>query len=186
MTGAVKFPRLNHMNYPEWSMQMEAVLVRADYWELITGDEALVEGETDQTKVKAFRKRQAACKAEIILRVNDSQLTHMNSNDPKVIWDSLAKVHCARGFGSQLQLRRHFITSTMDEGQTMESWIGEVHACARHLENVDIKVSDEDMIVVLTAGLPDSYTPIIITFDALNPKKLTLDFVINRLLNEEA
>ena len=88
------------MNYPEWSMQMEAVLVWADYWELVTGDEALVEGETDQTKVKAFCKRQAACKAEMILRVDDSQLAHMNSNDKKVIWDSLAKVHHARGFGS--------------------------------------------------------------------------------------
>ena len=61
-----------------------------------------------------------------------------------------------------------------------------MHACARCLENVDIKVSDEDMIVILTAGLPDSYTPIIITFDALDPEKLTLDFIINCLLNEKA
>ena len=74
----------------------------------------------------------------------------------------------------------------MDESQTMESWIGEVHAHACRLENVDVKVSDEDMIIILTTGLPDSYTLIIITFDALDPKKLTLDFVINHLLNEEA
>ena len=74
----------------------------------------------------------------------------------------------------------------MDESQTMESWIGEVCACACCLENVDVKVSDEDMIVVLTTGLPDSYTPIIITFDALDPEKLTLYFIINHLLNEEA
>ena len=81
-------------------MQMEAVLVWADYWELITGDEALVEGEMDQTKVKAFHKRQAACMAKMILRVDDSQLTHMNSNNSKVIWDSLAKVPHAQGFSS--------------------------------------------------------------------------------------
>ena len=62
----------------------------------------------------------------------------------------------------------------------------EVHAHACRLENIDIKVSDEDMIIVLTAGLPDSYTPIIITFDALDPEKLTLNFIINCLLNEEA
>jgi gag-polypeptide of LTR copia-type len=73
----------------------------------------------------------------------------------------------------------------MGKSQTMESWIGEVHAHACQLENIDIKVSDEDMIVVLTAGLPDSYTPIIITFDALDPEKLTLNFVIHCLLNEE-
>ena len=68
----------------------------------------------------------------------------------------------------------------------MESWIGEVRSRARRLESVEVKVSDEDIIVVLTAGLPISYTPVVISFDAVEPEKLTLDFVITRLLNEEA
>ena len=41
------------------------------------------------------------------------------------------------------------------------------------------------MIVVLTASLPASYTPIVISFDALESLKLTLNFVITCLLNEE-
>ena len=41
------------------------------------------------------------------------------------------------------------------------------------------------MIVVLTADLPASYTPIVISFDALDSSKLTLDFVITHLLNKE-
>ena len=165
---------------------MEATLVRADLWDLITGDELLEVNEKDPKKLKDFRKRQAACKAEMVLRVDDSQLAHMNSADPKTIWESLAKVHRARGFGSRLQLRRHFITATMDEDQTMESWIGEVRTRARRLESIEVNVSDEDIIVVLTAGLPSSYTPVVISFDAIEPEKLTLDFVITRLLNEEA
>lgn len=165
---------------------MEAVLVRADLWDLVTGDEVLENDETDEKKLKGFRRRQATCKAEMVLRVEDSQLAHMNNTDPKDIWDSLAKVHRARGFGSRLQLRRHFITATMNEGQTMESWIGEVRTRARRLENIEVKVSDEDIIVVLTAGLPTFYTPVIISFDAIETDKLTVDFVITRLLNEEA
>ncbi|KAF8813237.1 hypothetical protein BYT27DRAFT_7085019 [Phlegmacium glaucopus] len=110
----------------------------------------------------------------------------MGNPNPKVVWESLAKVHRAQGFGSRLQLCRYFITATMIEGQTMESWIGEVQTCTHCLENIDITVSDEDMIVILTAGLPLSYTPVVISFDALDPEKLTLNFVINCLLNEEA
>ena len=102
-----------------------------------------------------------------------------------VVWNSLASVHRARGFGSRLQLRRNFITASMKEGQPMESWIGEVRGLANRLKAIDINVSDEDMIVVLTAGLPITYTPIVISFDALDSLKLTLDFVITRLLNEE-
>ncbi|KAF8810677.1 hypothetical protein BYT27DRAFT_7221900 [Phlegmacium glaucopus] len=123
MPETMKFPLLNHTNYPEWSIQMEAILVWADYWDL---------------------------------------LAHIGNPNPKVVWESLAKVHHARGFGNCLQLCHHFITATM------------------------IEVSDEDIIVILTAGLPHSYTPVIISFDALDPEKLTLDFIINHLLNEEA
>ena len=132
-----------------------------------------------------FRSREAQCKAEIVLRVEDSQLPHMADRNPKVVWDSLASVHRARGFGSRLQLRRNFITASMKENQSMESWIGEVRGLANRLKAIDVNVSDEDMIVVLTAGLPTSYTPIVISFDALESSKLTIDFVITRLLNEE-
>ena len=40
---------------------------------LVTGDEKL-EGADDE---KAFRRREAQCRAEIILRVEDSQLPHI-------------------------------------------------------------------------------------------------------------
>jgi len=186
MSETYKFPLLNHTNYAEWSIRMEAILVRADLWDLVTGDEVLEKDEMDEKKLRGFRKRQATCKAEMVLKVDDSQLAHMNNADPKAIWDSLAKVHRARGFGSRLQLRRHFITATMTKDQTIESWIGEVRTRARRLESIEVKVSDEDVIVVLTAGLPISYTPVVISFDAVEPEKLTLDFVVTRLLNEEA
>ena len=44
---------------------MEAILIRGGFWDLITGDENLKEGEID-VKVKEFRKREAQCKAEIV------------------------------------------------------------------------------------------------------------------------
>jgi hypothetical protein len=184
MTETVRFPQLNHTNYAEWALRMEAILIRGGFWDLITGDEVLDDsGKADEVKV--FKRREAQCKAEIVLRVEDSQLPHMADRNPKVVWDSLASVHRARGFGSRLQLRRNFITASMKESQSMEGWIGEVRGLMNRLKAIDAGVTDEDMIVVLTAGLPMSYTPIVISFDALDSSKLTLDFVITRLLNEE-
>ena len=96
----------------------------------------------------------------------DHDFTHMADRNPKVVWNSLTSVHRARGFGSRLQLRRNFITATMKEDQSMEGWIGEVRGLANRLKAINVNVSDEDTIVVLTAGLPPSYTPIVISFDA--------------------
>ena len=66
---------------------MEAILVRADLWDLVTGDKVLKSDETDEKKLKVFRRRQATRKAEMVLRVEDSQLAHMSNTDPKTIWD---------------------------------------------------------------------------------------------------
>jgi len=62
----------------------------------------------------------------MVLRVEDSQLPHMVDSDLKAIWNTLAGVHRAQGFGSHLQLCRHFITANMKDGQSMEGWIREV------------------------------------------------------------
>jgi len=67
----------------------------------------------------------------------------------------------------------------------MESWIGEVRSLANRLTAIDVKLEDEDIIVILTAGLPASYTTVVTSFDALDADKLMLDFIITRLLNEE-
>ncbi|KNZ76695.1 hypothetical protein J132_08974 [Termitomyces sp. J132] len=89
--------------------------------------------------------------------VEDAQLAHMTDPNPYTIWENLAKVHHACGFGSHLALCCAFITASMKEGQTMEAWIGEVHSLANCLTAIDVSTSDEDIIVVLTAGLPPSY-----------------------------
>jgi len=185
MSESIWFPLLNHTNYLEWVLRMEAILVRSGFWDLVTGDEKLSGDKDDDKTVRDFQRRKAQCRAEMVLRVEDSQLPHMVDSDPKAIWNALAGVHRARGFGSRLQLRRHFITANMKDGQSMEGWIGEVRSRANRLKAIDVDVSDEDVIVVLTAGLPPSYTTVIISLDAVKPNELTLDFVITRLLNEE-
>ena len=181
---SIQFPSLNHTNYLEWVLRMEAILIQGGFWDLVTGDEELAE-ESDLKKIWAFQRRQAQCRAEMVLRVNDSQLPHMADSDPKAIWNALTGVHRAQGFGSWLQLCQHFITAIMKDGQSMEGWIGEVHSCANWLKAIDVDVSDEDIIIVLTAGLPPSYTTVIISLDAVKPQELTVNFVITCLLNEE-
>jgi gag-polypeptide of LTR copia-type len=73
----------------------------------------------------------------------------------------------------------------MKEGQMMESWIGEVHNLSNQFKGINVTVTNEDTIIVSMAGLPESYTPIVISFDSIDAKALTLKFIITHLLNEE-
>ncbi|KAE9398284.1 hypothetical protein BT96DRAFT_822277 [Gymnopus androsaceus JB14] len=67
----------------------------------------------------------------------------------------------------------------------MQAWIGKIQAQALEMEIAEVKVSKQDVILALTLGLPSTYGAIIISFSAMDPKKLIIDTVITRLLNEE-
>ncbi|TFK79586.1 hypothetical protein K466DRAFT_505324 [Polyporus arcularius HHB13444] len=50
----------------------------------------------------------------------------------------------------------------------------------------DAKLDNEDVILVLTNGLPPSYSQLIVNLNSTPPSELTIDYVTARLLNEEA
>jgi hypothetical protein len=68
----------------------------------------------------------------------------------------------------------------------MQNFISEAHCIALQLTEIGIAVDDEDIILVLTRGLPSTYENFVITLDSTPTSQLTLDYIISCLLNEEA
>ena len=69
--------------------------------------------------------------------------------------------------------------------EAMSTWIGRVKSAAHQLGKIDVTVTDEDTILVLTNSLDATYDSFIISLDATPTKQLTLELVANHLLNEE-
>jgi hypothetical protein len=183
---APAFALLDETNYHEWAFFMEAVLIRKELLGVVDGSVTQPPGSPNLKPVKAFLHKQKLARAEIILRISPSQLPHVRDSDPQVIWNNLRTLHQSRGFASRLSLRRRFITMKKGDTQSIQSWVADVRRVAFQLSEIDVTVPDEDIILVLTAGLPPSYDSFIISLDAVSPDSLTLDFVVSRLLNEEA
>ena len=186
------FLKLNDGNYIEWSIQMEAELIKRGLWTMVEiivdvdgKDADSVHTEWETKKSKRNSQKMAETQSKLILCVEDNQLTHMCSKDPMVIWETLRGVHCARGFATSLALRRKFLTARKDINQSMQAWIGSIRTQAFIMEESGITVSEHDMILALTMGLPDSYNPVIINFDATPTDQLNFEHVVTRLLNEE-
>ena len=143
-------------------------------------------GSPNSSAVRAFvRKQKVAC-SEIILRVEASQLPHLRDPDPHVIWTHLRSLHQSRGFASRLTLRRHFITMKKSDSQSIQSWVADVCCIVFHLEEISVDIPNEDIILVLTACLSNSYEPLIVSLNSVVHNTLTLDFIIFHLLNKEA
>ena len=96
------FPPLNDDNYMEWSNRMEAELICKGLWDNIQC-KVSVEGKTAEEVGeivmkwcgKHTQKKMVETCAEIILRVEDSQLAHIRGHDPEILWGNLLQVHRA-------------------------------------------------------------------------------------------
>jgi hypothetical protein len=176
---------------------MEAILVRKGLWgvvQIVVSDtnsdgteKTVVEMDMELRTLIATRdatKMAEAC-AELVLRIELSQLAHMMSRDPMIIWQDLQHVHRAAGFATSLALRRQFLTAKKLDSETMEDWIGHVQSMVLRMEYTGIVVTDQDKILAFMMGLPATYEAVIINFDATPPDALTVEHVISRLLNEE-
>lgn len=64
-------------------------------------------------------EKMAEARVEIILYINDSQLSHMTSCNIFIIWQSLKS-----RFATSLALHHKFFSAKKLEEESMESWIG--------------------------------------------------------------
>jgi hypothetical protein len=177
--------KLSDVNYTDWRIKMEALLEEKELWDIVSGNETMPTTGPNSKATKAFLRKQRLARAKIILHVEDSQLPHTRYNDPKEIWDSLARVHRSRGFGTLLSMRRRFFSMTKQDSQPMQAWIASMRHAAFELEAADFVVRDINLIIALTQGLPESYSSVIVSLNATPPDQLKPDSVIIRLLNEE-
>jgi hypothetical protein len=176
---------------------MEAILVRKGLWgvvQVVVSDtnsdgsaKTLAEMDMERRMMIAVRdaSKMAEVRAEMVLRVEPSQLAHMTLRDPMVIWQDLECMHRAAGFATSLALRRQFLTAKKLNSETMEDWIGRIQSMVLRMEYTGIAVTDQDKILAFTMGLPQTFEAVIINFDATPPDDLTVQHVISRLLNEE-
>jgi gag-polypeptide of LTR copia-type/Zinc knuckle len=166
-------------------MQMEALLEEKEVWEIVTGDEKAPTTAPTSKAMKLYVRRHKIAKAKIILHLDKSQPPHARFDTAKEIWDNLARVHRTRGFGTLLSMRRKFFYMTKDDSQSMQAWIASIWDAAYCLKAADFEVQDIDLIIALTHGLPDKYTPLIVSLDATPIDQLNIDSVITHLINEE-
>ena len=168
------FEKLNEKNYADWHYMMEALLIEKDLWDVVNGNEVRPTGSVNSKAVRAFVKKQQVARAKIILHIELSQLPHAHYEDPTEIWKSLQQVHRAHGFATRLTLCCQFLYMQKREDQVMNAWISDVKNAVFHLESSGVAVIDEDVILALTAGLPESFSTFIVALDNLPTDQLTL------------
>jgi len=103
-----------------------------------------------------------------------SQLAHCCDLDPMVIWNNLINIHSSHGHSTIIALRHHFHRLCLERSETMPAYIARVCHTAFLLEEASVIVTDDDIILAVTSGLPHSYDPFLISLNATSDLHYTL------------
>ena len=180
------FEKLNDTNYHIWKDYMESLLVdKGDLYMLVDGTEMAPLMGPNLKATIAFKKKQHLAWAIICLNVEPNQLVHCKPADPKEIWDGLAAAHNAQGLASLMLLHQTFYTMSKDTNISMHTWIASIRDIASCIIELGSDVTVEDIILALTHGLPPTYESLIVALDSMDCTTLTVDYVVQRLLNKE-
>ena len=162
---------------------MEQYLTINGLWKIVAGTETEPSATAEKPK---FLQNQQNERAHIALHVSPAQLSIVRlQNDPKDIWDELRRLNRPEGFGTRMALRRELSKMKKDPGMSMSMWIAAVRDVARQIKDLGGEVLDDEVIVVLTSSLPDSYTPLVVHLDSLSDSTRTISSTITRLVGEE-
>jgi len=184
MPDVTRFDKLTDGNYFEWKIYMEALLTKKGLLGIVKGTDGHPGGNATAKRLRDFARKQQEARAEIVLNVTPAQLAYCRDTDPKVIWDNLITVHTSRGRSTTIALRRRFHRLRFDRSETMPAYIARVRHVAFLLQEADVTVSDDDLILAITSGLPHSYDSFLISLDAAPDREFTLSNVTARLVNE--
>lgn len=176
-------------NYEVWRIQMTAVLVAADLWDVVrpAGEVITEEMPKGPKAVQALQKKRELARSKITLAVDASQLPFvMGMENPREMWAALEVTHRSSSVNSALSLRRSFLRMVKSEDESAISWIGRVRARALELSHTPCPATVIDIILVITEGLPVQYAPVLTQLESLPFESLTVTAVTTRIMGFEA
>lgn len=161
---------------------METLLDEKDLLKYVEKELATIQSESPAT---VHTTREKKCRSLLIQFIADNQLEYVKDKKAaKDVFDTLRRVYERNSVASQLYLRKKLMTLRYDEGTDIASHFLEFDRTVRELKSIGGTVEPMDIVCYLLLSLPCSYEAVVTALETMDPERLTVDFVKNRLLDE--
>ena len=154
---------LNGANYPTWKVQCRMALIREGLWGIVSGTDE----EAEADKRAKFMARKDRALATIVLAVEPS-LHYIVGDpvDPAAVWRKLSGQFQKKTWANKLSLRKKLFTIKLNNSGSMREHIKKMTEIVSELAVIAEPVSDEDQVVYLLAGLPESYDVLVTALES--------------------
>lgn len=192
-----KVPLFDGTNFDNWKFRMETLLEEYELLEytksacttmiVIAGADNAEVRRTKEGQLQQLKRNDRKCKSQIVQRIADSHLEYVKDEETAHgIWTVLSNTFERKGIASQLRLRKLLLTMKYSTSETMGNHFLKFDKLIRELRSTGAKLEDTDVVCHLLLTMPTEYDVVVTAIETLSADKLTLSFVKNRLLDEEA
>jgi len=158
-----KIKPLSNSNYPEWSGEMRAWLMRNGLWKLVSGN--LPRPIKDADEVNKWETKAERAAGEIYLLVENDQRVHFRGkeDDPIEMWKLLEAAHLSKRPGARFNayddlfsIRKEDSESLMDLGVRLEKAMQTIQNLRPAKFTIE-QLDEELQCMALIRALPDEY-----------------------------
>ena len=137
-----------------WKIKMEAILVQQGCAEALKGIERMSSTLTLKEKEEMVEKARSA----IILCLGDKALREVaRENTATALWLKLETLYMTKSVSNRLLLKQQLFSFKMTEERSLIDQMAEYNKILDDLENLEVKLEDEDKALILLSGLLNSY-----------------------------
>ncbi|GBL76397.1 hypothetical protein AVEN_53174-1 [Araneus ventricosus] len=161
MASNIAIERLSKDNYDSWKLQIEAILVKNDHWNFVTGAEPKPEvtGDADNaTAVAKWISDDQKAKADIILSFHPSELSQIkNCKTSHELWTKLQNIYESKGPARKATLLKQLLFTKMTDSKNMNEHINEFFMLVDKLKEMEIEIANDLLTILLLYSIPESY-----------------------------
>jgi hypothetical protein len=94
----------------------------------------------------------------LLLILDDHIITEVAEEDTDVgLWCKLESLHMTNSLNNKLLMKQRMFILRMQEGMSLREHLDQLNSILLDLRNIDIKIDDEDVALILLVSLPLSY-----------------------------
>ena len=142
------------ISFTTWKIQMRAILIQSGLKKALEGKakkpDTMSDAEWEELDEKALTAIQLMLSKEVLREVAHETTT-------AGLWNRLESLYMTKSLANKLRLKERLYTIRMAEGTPIQTHLNEFNSICMDLENLDVKINDEDKAVILIVSFPPSY-----------------------------
>lgn len=160
-----RIPLFNGENYATWRAQMEGILHKGRFLKTVEGKEPRPQAAgADQDK---WDDKDMDARSELLISMEPSIVSLVkNHKSSKEIWDFLESSYDRKSVRQKAEEFRKLVNIRMSSIQTMDEYLRSFNAIVNRLIELDAKLDDDLLVVLLLDSLDENFKDVQAAFDA--------------------